>query len=53
MGGGTVRLWPESSTDFFVKEAEAQVTFTRDPSGNVSGLVLHQYARDRPARKIK
>jgi len=53
-GGGAVRLWPESATDFFVKEADAQVTFTRDaPRGAVTGLVLHQFGRDRPARKIR
>ena len=52
LGGAPARLWPESSTDFFVKEADAQVTFTRD-GGNVTGLVLHQFGRDRPARKIQ
>jgi hypothetical protein len=53
MGGPTVRLWPESTNGFFVKEVDAQITFTRDASGNVSGLVLHQFGRGRPARKIK
>lgn len=46
-GGPEVRLWPESSTDFFVRGVDAQVTFTHD------GLVLHQYGRDRPAKKIR
>jgi hypothetical protein len=53
MGGPTVRLWPESTNDFFVKEVDAQITFTRDANGNVSGLVLHQFGRDRTARKVK
>jgi len=48
-----LRLWPESSNDFFVKEVDAQITFTRDASGAPTGLVLHQYGRDRPARKIR
>ena len=52
-GGSAVRLWPESRSDFFVKEADAQVTFTRSASGTVTGLILHQYGRDRPARKIR
>lgn len=52
-GGTAVHLWPESSNDFFVKEVDAQVTFTRDASGIVTGLVLHQYGRDRLARKIR
>src|SRR5207247_3342559 len=46
-----VQLWPESNNDFFAKDVDAQVTFVRDASGAVSGLVLHQYGRDRPARK--
>ena len=52
-GGPPARLWPESRVDFFVKEVDAQVTFTREASGKVSGLILHQYGRDRVARKIE
>ena len=51
LGGGPLQLWPESSTDFFAKATDAQITFVRDASGTVSGLVLHQYGRDRSARK--
>jgi len=46
-----VQLWAESNTDFFAKVVDAQITFVRDASGAVSGLVLHQYGRDRPAQK--
>jgi hypothetical protein len=52
-GGDPVRLWPESNTDFFVKEVDAQLSFTRNASGTVTGLVLHQYGRDRPAKKLR
>ena len=52
-GGATVHLWPESSYDFFLKEVDAQLTFTRDASGGVTGLIVHQYGRDRLARKIR
>jgi hypothetical protein len=52
LGGGAVRIWPASATEFFVKEADAQITFTRSSAGIVTGLVLHQYDRDRPARKL-
>jgi hypothetical protein len=51
-GGEMVRLWPESAVDFFIKERDAQVTFTRDASG-VRGLVFHQNGRDRLATKIR
>jgi hypothetical protein len=52
-GGAPARLWPESRNDFFLKEADAQVTFARDTRGTVTGLVRHQFGRDRPARKIR
>ena len=52
IGGGGVRLWPEGAMDFFVKEEDAQVTFVRGSNGGVTGLVVHQYGRDRPATKI-
>jgi len=46
-------LWPEAPSEFFVKEVEAQVTFTRNATGAVTGLVLHQYGRDRAGAKIQ
>jgi hypothetical protein len=52
-GGAPARLWPESRNDFFLEEADAQVTFARDTRGTVTGLVRHQFGRDRPARKIR
>lgn len=51
VGGGALRLWPESATDFFVNEADAQITFNRNGSGTVTGFVLHQYGRDRTGTK--
>lgn len=52
-GGAVVRLWPESAADFFVKEVDAQISFTRNSSGAVSGLVVHQFGRDRIAKKMR
>ena len=49
----TARLWPESSNDFFVKEADVQVTFIEDAGGVISGLVVHQNGENRPARKVR
>lgn len=49
----TARLWPESDTEFFLKEVNAQVTFTRNAIGAVTGLVLHYNGEDRPGTKIK
>ena len=52
-GRAALRLWPESRSDFFVNEVDAQVTFTRDANGAIAGFVLHQYGRDRPAKKVR
>jgi Domain of unknown function (DUF3471) len=52
-GGATVRLWPAGPNDFFVKEVDAQITFTRDSRGAVAGLVVHQYGRDRLAARVR
>jgi hypothetical protein len=51
-GGPPIRLWPESTTDFFVNEVDAQISFTRDTNGMITGLILHQYGRDRAAKKV-
>lgn len=53
MGGAAEPLWPESPTDFFVNEADAQITFHLDARGSVTGLTLHQYGRHRQARKVR
>ncbi len=50
--GATVRLYPERENEFFVKGVDVRVTFIRAPSGEVTGLVLHQFGRDRTAPKI-
>lgn len=51
--GRPARLWPESATDFFLTDVDAQITFTRDASGAVTGLVLHQFGRDRTATRVR
>ena len=52
-GQGVLQLWPESETDFFLKEVDAQITFVRDAQGTVTGLVLHQGGANQPARKVR
>jgi hypothetical protein len=49
---GGVRLWPQSDVDFFVKGIDTRVTFTRDASGGVVGLILCQHGRARVARRM-
>jgi CubicO group peptidase (beta-lactamase class C family) len=51
-GQPKVQLFPESQTDFFLKAADAQVTFVKDASGKVTHLILHQ-GGDHEALRIK
>jgi hypothetical protein len=53
VGGDALRFSPESSSDFFSNDVDAQVSFVRNASGVVTGLVVHQFDRDRPGRKIR
>lgn len=46
-------VFAESATTFFLRAVEAQISFTRDDSGTVTGLVLRQGGRELPARKVK
>jgi serine-type D-Ala-D-Ala carboxypeptidase/endopeptidase len=52
-GQGTVRLWPASATEFFIREVDAQVIFDVAEDGTVTGLVLHQNGRHMPGRRIE
>ena len=41
-------IFAESSTRFFPKVVDAEIEFTKDKSGTVTGLILHQGGRDIP-----
>lgn len=43
----------QSPTEFYFKVVDAQVTFTKDDKGEVSGLVLHQGGRDIPSKRVR
>lgn len=52
-GQQKVEIFPESETGFFLKVVDAQITFTKDKDGKVTGLTLHQGGRDLPAKKTE
>ena len=52
-GQPTFPVFAESETFFFLKVVDAQVTFTKDDAGEVSGLILHQGGANQPARKVR
>ncbi|WP_420470598.1 serine hydrolase [Brevundimonas sp. FT23042] len=44
-------LFADGPDSFFLRAIDARVTFSRDASGAVDGLTLHQNGREAPARK--
>jgi CubicO group peptidase (beta-lactamase class C family) len=52
-GQSKATLYAEAQDKFFLRVTNAQVTFTRAPSGEVTGMILHQGGRDQPGRKVK
>jgi CubicO group peptidase (beta-lactamase class C family) len=44
-------IFPESSTEFFLKAVDAQISFEEDSAGKVTGLVFHQDGHDLPGKK--
>ncbi|HEX4948344.1 MAG TPA: serine hydrolase [Blastocatellia bacterium] len=51
-GQPKAELFPESETKFFLRVVDAKITFTKDESGKVTHLILHQ-GGDQKATKIK
>ncbi len=47
------RLYAASPTRFFLRVVEAEVGFTEDASGTVTGLVLYQGGRETAGRKVR
>ena len=45
-GQQAIEIFPDAQGEFFTKVVDAQITFDKDASGNVTELVLHQGGRD-------
>jgi CubicO group peptidase (beta-lactamase class C family) len=52
-GQPRLRLHPEAETEFFISEADAQVSFVKDSTGKAGHLILHQGGQDQKAERIK
>lgn len=52
-GQSKATLFAEAADKFFLRVTTAQVTFTKAPSGEVTGLILHQGGRDQTGRKVR
>jgi CubicO group peptidase (beta-lactamase class C family) len=46
-------IFPEAENDYFMKDADAQITFVTDSQGRTTELVLHQNGQDRHAKRIE
>ena len=51
-GQTRLQLHPESETEFFLKDIDAQVTFVKDSTGKVNQLILHQNGANIPGRRV-
>ena len=52
-GQGRAPIFPESETEFFYRVVDAQLSFTKDDSGVVTGLILHQGGANQPGQKVR
>ncbi len=52
IGQPEVDAFAEAADQFFLKLVPAQIVFTRDEDGAVTGFVLHQGGYEHPARRI-
>jgi CubicO group peptidase (beta-lactamase class C family) len=52
-GQDEVEVFPRSETEFFLKVVDGSVSFVKDSTGTVTGLIIHQGGRDLPAKKIR
>ncbi|HEY0079576.1 MAG TPA: serine hydrolase domain-containing protein [Pyrinomonadaceae bacterium] len=52
-GQPKTELTPTSETEFFVPGVNAQIRFTKDDRGGVTGLVLNQFGREIRARRVE
>ncbi len=52
-GQGKFPVFAESESKFFLKVVEAQISFRRDETGAVTGLILHQNGQNQPGKKMR
>jgi D-alanyl-D-alanine-carboxypeptidase/D-alanyl-D-alanine-endopeptidase len=44
-------IFAESDSQFFLRAVDAQLTFTKDATGAITGLLLHQGGQNIPGRR--
>src|SRR5271163_4585355 len=52
-GQPNFEVFAEGDRDYFYKVVDAQITFVTDAEGRATGLILHQYGSDVPAKRTE
>jgi nitroreductase len=52
-GQPKLEVFPETQNKFFLKVVDAQVTFSKNESGKITQLTIHQNGKDTVAQKIE
>ncbi len=52
-GQPSIEILPESESEFFLKDVDAQLTFELKEAGPARGVILHQAGRDTPAARVE
>lgn len=52
-GQSSAELLPESENQFFRREVDFEMTFVKNATGQVTGLIIRQGGAEYPAKKIK
>lgn len=52
-GQSKLAIFAESDTKFFLRVVDAQISFTKDDSGAVTGMILHQNGMNQPGLKVR
>ena len=51
-GQPEIEIYPESETEYFAKVADVHITFVKDVTGEIAGLVLRLEGQETPAERI-
>jgi hypothetical protein len=51
-GAPKIEIYPESDTTFFYKVVDAKFTFVRNAQGKVDRIILHQFGKKLPGKRI-
>ncbi len=52
-GQARLRLHAESATKFFLRDVDAQISFTKEPDGKVNAMTLHQGGANIPGKRVQ